>query len=158
MRSLGTGMSRSGASNVAVNFAPSIDDNWTGFDTDACVERWLARTGVHTVDLSERALDGEGGPRCAFSVVFLSDWITEQGHQPIAQLFGDMAAHLGHGSSGSIQILADQIAPVLRIKPRRDAGRTYKIAEHNRDMSALASLFRDRLSSSRHARWSPKFN
>jgi hypothetical protein len=34
-----------------------------------------------------------------------------------------------------------QIAPVLRIKPRRDAGRAYKVAEHHRDMAPLASSF-----------------
>jgi hypothetical protein len=38
-----------------------------GFDTDARVERWLARTGVLAVDLSERASDGKGRPRCTFN-------------------------------------------------------------------------------------------
>ena len=104
--------------------------------------------------LSERALDREGRPRCAFSVVFLRHRITEQRHQPIAQLFGDVAAHLRHCGRGGIQIRADQIAPVLGIKPRRDASRTNKIAEHHRDMSALANGFCDGRGSRRRSRWS----
>jgi hypothetical protein len=49
--------SRRSVWRIAVNFPRRIDHYWAGFDTDACVERWLARTGVLPVDVSERALD-----------------------------------------------------------------------------------------------------
>jgi hypothetical protein len=38
-------------------------------------------------------------------------------------------------------IRADQIAPLFGIKPRRNAGRTNKVAEHHRDMTTLANGF-----------------
>src|SRR5262249_23326192 len=139
---------------IAVNLTRRVDHYRTSFNPDARVERRLASTRVFAVDLRERALDGKGGSCCAFSVGLLRHWITEQRHQPIAQLFGDVAAHLHYGSGGGIQIRADQIAPVLRIKPRGDAGRTNKIAEHHRDMSALANGFCDWCGSRRSSRWS----
>ena len=145
---------RRGVGRIAVNLTRRIDHYRAGFDADARVERWLARTGILAVDLSERALDRERSPRCAFGVVFLRHRITEQRHQPITQFFGDVAAHLRHCGRGGIQIRADQIAPVLGIKPRRDAGRTHKVAEHHRDMSALANGFCDGRGSWRCSRWS----
>src|SRR6516165_4493502 len=50
-----------------------------------------------------------------------------------------MAAHLGHGFICGIEIRADEIAPLLRVELRRDAGRAHQIAEHHRDVTALAS-------------------
>jgi hypothetical protein len=137
---------------IPVNLSRGIHHDRACFDTNACVERRLTRTGVLAVDLSERALNGKGGPRCAFGVVFLGYRIAEQRHEPIAKVFGDLPAHLRHCCRGGIQIRADQIAPVLGIKPRRDAGRTYKIAEHHRNMSAFASGFCDRRGSRRCSR------
>src|SRR5215813_11552427 len=81
---------------IAVNLTRGIDHYRAGFDADAGVEIRLARTGILAIDLSERPLDREGGPRRAFGVVLLCHRIAEQGHQPVAQLFGDVAAHLSH--------------------------------------------------------------
>jgi hypothetical protein len=64
-----------------------------------------------------------------------------------------VTTHLCDSVGGGIQVRADQIAPVLRIKPRRDAGRTDKIAKHHRDMSTLANGFCDGRSSWRRSRW-----
>jgi hypothetical protein len=89
---------------ISVDLACRIDHHRAGFDADAGVERRLAKTGVFAVDLRKRALDGKGGPCCTFSVVFLRDWIAEQCHQSITQLFRYMAAHLRHCSGGGIQI------------------------------------------------------
>jgi hypothetical protein len=58
-----------------------------------------------------------------------NDGITEQSHQPIAQFFGDVAAHLSHRRRRGVQIRADQITPVLGIEAGRDAGRPHKVAE-----------------------------
>ena len=126
---------------IAVNLARRIDHYRAGFDADARVERRLARTGVLAVHLGERALDRERRPRRAFGVVLLRHRIAEQRHQPVAELLGDVAAHLRHRRRGGIEIGADQIAPVLGIEPRGDAGRTDEIAEHHRDMAALAGGF-----------------
>jgi hypothetical protein len=88
-------------------------------------------------------LNREGSPRCAFGVVLLRHWITKQRHNPVARLLCDVAAHLCHGCRGSIQICADQIAPILCIECRRDACRTHEVAEHYRDMPTLADGFCD---------------
>jgi hypothetical protein len=92
---------------IAVNLSCRVDHYRAGFDTDARVERWLARAGVLTVDFCKRALDRERRPNRTFSVVFLRDRIAEQRHQPITQFFGDVAAHLRHGRRGYIEIAAD---------------------------------------------------
>jgi SAM domain (Sterile alpha motif)/Adenylate and Guanylate cyclase catalytic domain len=48
----------------AVNFSCRINHHRAGFDADARGEWWLARTGILAVDLSERELNQECGPRC----------------------------------------------------------------------------------------------
>jgi hypothetical protein len=128
---------------IAVNLTRRIDHYRAGFDADAGVELRLARTRILAVDLSERPLDREGGPRRAFGVVFLRYRIAEQRHQPVTQLFGDVTAQLRHRRRGSIQIRPDQVAPLLSIKPRRDAGRTHQIAEHDGQITAFARRLRD---------------
>src|SRR5215472_11630761 len=62
---------------IAVNFPRRIDHHWAGFDTNARVERWLPRTGVLTINLSERALDPERRPRRTFAVVLVRERIAE---------------------------------------------------------------------------------
>jgi hypothetical protein len=64
--------------------------------------------------------------------------ISEQRKQPIAELFGHMAAHAHHLRRGSIKIGANEVAPLLGIELRRNAGRTHQIAEHHREIAALA--------------------
>ena len=81
---------------IAVNLARRIDYHRAGFEADAGVERRLASAGVLAIDLGERALDRERRPRRAFGVVLLRHRIAEQRHQPVAELFGDMAAHLDY--------------------------------------------------------------
>jgi hypothetical protein len=58
----------------------------------------------------------------------------------------------------SREILADQIAPVFRIKPRRDAGRTNQIAEQHGDMPTLANGFRNWRFGWLRSRWSRGFS
>ena len=106
---------RRNVGGIAVNLARRINHHRAGFDADAGVEIRLAGTGILAIDLSERPLDREGGPRCAFGVVFLRHWIPKQRHYPITQLLGDVAAHLRHCCRGGVQIRADQITPVLGI-------------------------------------------
>jgi hypothetical protein len=44
--------------------------------------------------------------------------IAEQRHQPVAELLGDMAAHLHHRRRSRVEIGADQVAPLLGIELR----------------------------------------
>src|ERR1700738_547419 len=68
---------RGGVGRIAVNLTRRIDHYLAGFYSDARAKRWLARTGILAVDLSKRALNGQGGPCCAFSIVFLRRRITK---------------------------------------------------------------------------------
>jgi hypothetical protein len=53
--------------------------------------RCLRCTGILAVQFRKRALDRQRRPRCAFSIVFLGDRITEQRHQSNTQFLGDAA-------------------------------------------------------------------
>jgi hypothetical protein len=65
--------------------------------------------------------------------------IAEQRHQPIAELFCHMAAHLRDRRRGSIEIGVHEVAPLLGIEPCRNAGRIDEITEHNREVAAFAA-------------------
>ena len=125
---------------IAVNLARRIDHYFASFNPYARVKRWLAENRILAVHLGESALDRERGPRRAFSVVFLCYWITEQYHQSVAQPHGDMAAHLLYRPRGGIKIGANQIAPILSIELRGNAGRAHQITEHHCEVAALADL------------------
>jgi len=58
--------------------------------------RWLASSGILAVHIHKCALDRECGSGRAFSVVFLRPRVAKQRHEPVAQLLGDVAAHLSH--------------------------------------------------------------
>ena len=127
--------------DVAVNLARRIDHRRTGFQPDAGGKLRLAGAGILAVQLGERALDRERRPRRALGIVLMRDRIAEQRQQPVAELLGDMAAHLGHRRRGGIEIAADKVAPFLGIELRGNAGRAHQIAEHHREIAALASGF-----------------
>jgi len=105
---------------------------------DAGVERRLAGAGVVTVQFRQRTLDRERRPHRALGIVLLCDRIAEQHHEPVTELFGDMAAHPRHRRRGGIEIGADEIAPFLGVKLCGNAGRINEIAEHHREIAALA--------------------
>src|SRR5215472_1634181 len=52
-----------------------------------------------------------------------------------------MAAHLSHCRRGRIEVGTDQIAPFLGIELCGDASRAHQIAEHHREVTALAGGF-----------------
>ena len=103
---------------VAENLAGRIHHHRTGFEADAGGERRLARTGVLAVQLGKRALDRQRRPHRALGIVLLRHRIAEQRHQPVAELLGDMAAHLRHRRRSGVEIGADQVAPLLGIELR----------------------------------------
>ena len=127
--------------DVAVNLARRIDHRRAGFEADAGGEHRLAGAGVLAVQLGQRALDRQRRPRRALGVVLLRHRIAEQRHQPVAELLGDMAAHFCDRRRGGIEIGADEVAPLLGIELRGNAGRTHQIAEHHREIAALAAGF-----------------
>jgi hypothetical protein len=53
-----------------------------------------------------------------------------------------VAAHFRHCPRGGFEISPDEIAPLLGIELRGNAGRAYKIAEHHREITPLANGFR----------------
>jgi len=126
---------------VAEDLARRIHYHRTSFDADAGGERRLARAGVLAVQLGQRALDRQRRTRRTLSVVLLRHRISEQRHQPVAELLGDVAAHLRHRRRGGIEIRPDQVAPLLGIELRRNAGRIHQIAEHHREIAALTDSF-----------------
>ena len=117
----------------AEHFAGRIDHDRAALYADAGGELGRSRSGVPGVEVGERALDGERRPHGALGVVLLRLRIAEQGHQPVAELLQDMAAETRHRGGGLVEIGADQVAPVLGVKPRRKVGRADEIAEHHRD-------------------------
>ena len=101
----------------------------------------LAAAGVVAVHPGQRALDRQRRPHRALGVVLMRHRITEQRHQPVAQFLGDMTAHFYDRRRGRVEIGADEVAPLLGIKLRGNAGRTHQIAEHHREIAALTAGF-----------------
>ena len=122
---------------LAEHFAGRVDHDGAALEADAGGKLGRARSGVPGVEVGERALDRERGAHGALGVVLLRLRIAEQGHQPVAELLQHMAAETRHRRRGLVEIGADQIAPVLRVEPRRETRRADEIAEHHRDRAAL---------------------
>ena len=55
-------------------------------------------------------------PRGALGAILVRERIAEQRHQPVAEFFGDVAAHPHPRRRGSIEIGTDKIAPFLGIE------------------------------------------
>jgi hypothetical protein len=75
--------------------------------------------------------------RTALGVVLLRLRITEESHQAVAELLQDMPAERSYRPRSLVEVGVDEVAPVLRVKLRGEAGRADKIAEHDPDRSTL---------------------
>ena len=117
----------------AEHFAGRVHHHLAGFEADARDELRRVSAGVPGVEFAERPLDGERGAHRAFGVVLLRVRIAEQRHQPVAEFFQHMAAKPRYRRRGFVEIGPDEVAPILRVEPRREAGRADEIAEHHRD-------------------------
>jgi hypothetical protein len=71
-------------------------------------------------EFSKRALYGQRGANRAFGIVLLGNRMSKQRHQPVAELLGDTSAHLRHRFRRSVEVGADQIAPILCVEPGRN--------------------------------------
>ena len=107
---------------VAEHLARCVDHHLPGRNADAGDELRTARAGVLAVQFGERALDGQRGANRAFGIVLLRDRVSEQRHQPVAELLGDTPAHSRHRLRGSVEVGADQIAPILGVERGRNGG------------------------------------
>ena len=136
---LGQGLhARGHIGRVAKDFSGRVHDHCPTLDSDAGDKRRLARAGVLAVEFRERVLNSERGANSAFGIVLLGDRVSEQRHQPVAERPRDASAHLRHRGRGSIEVGAEQIAPVFDVKTGRKASRSDKVAEHYGDRAALA--------------------
>jgi hypothetical protein len=63
--------------------------------------------------------------------------ITEQRHQPVAELFQHMTAETGHRRRSLVEIGVDECAPVFGVEVCGETCRAYEIAEHDCDRAAL---------------------
>jgi hypothetical protein len=149
--------------DVPVNLARRVHHCRTGFETDAGGKFRLAGTRVLAVELSQCTLDCECRAHRALGIVLVRNRIAEQRHQPVAELLGDMAAHLRHRRRRGVEIRADEIAPLLGIELGGNAGRTNQIAEHHGEVTALAHGFnagtqlRRRLGGGNRLQWSNRY-
>jgi hypothetical protein len=132
--------------DVAVDLAYRIHHRGAGVEPDARGELGLAAAIILAVQLGERALDRERRPHCTLCVVLLRHRIAEQRHQPVAELLGDMATHLGDRSRRGVEIGSDKVAPFLGIELGGNAGRADQIAEHHCEIATLAGSFGGRRS------------
>ena len=107
---------------VAEDFSGRIHHHRPALDADAGHKLRPARAGVLVVELCERALDGQRGANRALGIVLLRPRIAEQRHQPVAELLGDMPAHLRDRLRRGVEVGADQIAPVLGVERGRNGG------------------------------------
>ncbi len=116
---------------VAEHLAGGIHDHRTAIEPDAGGERRKSAPGVRGVQVFERAKDRQACARGAFRIILLRPRISEQRHQPVAELLGDMAAVLVDRLGGVVEIASHQLTPVLGVERRREAGRPDQIAEHH---------------------------
>ena len=133
---------RGDVGRLAVHLAGGVDHDPPAVEPDARGKFGRAGRGVARVEVDQRALDRERRAHGALAVVLLRLRIAEQRHQPVAELLQDMAAERSHGGRGGVEVTPHQIAPVLGIELRREAGRADEVAEHHRDRPPLGGCDR----------------
>ena len=106
---------------LAEHLAGRVDQDRAGVEADARGELGRAGSPVAGVKISERALDSERGAQRPLCVVLLGRRVAEERHQPVAEFFQHMAAKPRHGGGGFVEIVVDEVAPVLRVELRHEA-------------------------------------
>jgi hypothetical protein len=128
--------------DVTINLTVRVENGWAGFKANASDEFRLGRSGVLAIELRQGTLDGKRGAARAFGVVLMRQRIAKQAHQAVAKFFRDVATHFGDHSGSTVEISADEVAPLLGIELRGNARRTDEVAEHHRKVAAFASGLR----------------
>jgi hypothetical protein len=122
---------------VPEHLAGRVDDHRPRLDADPRGKLRRASTGILAVNLREDALDSQRRPHRALGVVLLSRRIAEEGHQAIAEPLQHMPAEFGNGRRCSVEIRADEFAPILRADPRGQLCGSDEITEHYCDGTPL---------------------
>ena len=128
---------RGNVGDVAINLTARIEDGGAGFKADASDEFRLGRSGVLAIEFGQSALDRKCSACRALGVVLMRERVAKQAHQTVAKFFRDMTAHFGNRCGSGIKVCANEIAPLLRVKLCRNAGRADQIAEHHREIAAF---------------------
>jgi hypothetical protein len=107
---------------VAIDLGRRIHHHGADFEADAGLKFRLSDTSTLAVQVGERTLDRQRSPCGALGIVLVRERIAEQCHQPVAELFCHMAAHLRHRGRGTVEISVDEVTPLLSVEPCRYAG------------------------------------
>ena len=77
------------------------------------------------------------GAHRPLGIVLMRLRIAEIDQHPVAHVFGDKAVEAADRLGDGAVVGADQLAQILRVKPRRERGRADQIAEHHRQLPAF---------------------
>ena len=106
---------------VAEDFASRVDYDRAAFEADTGGEGREATRGVSRVKVSKGAQDREAGASGTLRIILLRLRIAEQGHDPVAELFQNVAAVLGDRIRGFVEVAPHKLSPVLCVELRREA-------------------------------------
>ena len=73
-----------------------VNHDQAALEADTSGQLRHAFRGVSCVEIPKGSLDGQCSPDAALGVILLRLWITEQSHQPVAELLQHMPAKSGH--------------------------------------------------------------
>ena len=127
--------------HIAVNFAGRVYHCRPSVKGDTGGKFGLSSARILAIELGECVLDSQRGAGCPLGIVLLGDWVAEQRHQRVTHFPGDVAAQLIHHRRSRVEIIAQQVAPVLGVQPRRNPGRIHQIAEHHGKITPLSCGF-----------------
>src|SRR5215469_16366010 len=76
----------------------------------------------------------------SLSVILMGAWVAEIDHHSIAHVPSDKAVEAGDRVRDALVVRAQNLSQILRIEPRGQDCRAYKIAEHDRELPALGRI------------------
>jgi hypothetical protein len=86
--------------------------------------------------------DRKPGPHRAFGVVLVRLGVAEIAEHAVAHILGDEPPAALNQARAALVIGSDDLTHVLGIEPSRHRCRTYEIAEHHRQLTALGGVLR----------------
>ena len=82
-------------------------------------------------------MTAEPGAHRPLGVVLMRLRIAEIEQHPVAHILGDKAVEAADRISDNAVVVPDQLAQILRVKPRRERGGADQVAEHHRQLPAF---------------------
>ena len=92
----------------------------------------------HIVDVGDGLDDRQPRAHGALGVVLVSLRVAEVDEQAVAQVLRHVTVEALDHPGGGLLVAPEDLAPVLRIEPRRQSRRVHQIAEEHRELAALA--------------------